>query len=53
MEEKKEVVIVGGEEQDNFLKALKNLSVSSSSTSSLSTNTTLKKINVLLKLRTE
>ena len=43
-EEKKEVVVVGGEEQDDFLKALKNLSLSSSSTSSLSTNTTLKKI---------
>ena len=52
-EEKKEVVVVGGEEQDDFLKALKDLSLSSSSASSLSTNLTLKKIDVLLKLRTE
>ena len=52
-EEKKEVVVVGGEEQDNFLKALKNLSLSSSSTSSLPTDLTLKKIDMLLKLRTE
>ena len=46
-EEKKEVVRVGGEEQDDFLKALKNLSVSSSSTSSLFTDTSLKKIDAL------
>ena len=52
-EEKKEVVVVGGEEQDDFLKALKNLSLSSSSASSLPTDTTLKKIDMLLKLRTE
>ena len=52
-EEKKEVVVVGGEEQDDFLKALKNLSLSSSSTSSLPTDLTLKKIDTLLKLRTE
>ena len=52
-EEKKEVVVVGGEEQDDFLKALKNLSLSSSSASSLPTNLTLKKIDALLKLRTE
>ena len=52
-EEKKEVVVVGGEEQDDFLKALKNLSLSSSSTSSLPPNLTLKKIDALLKLRTE
>ena len=52
-EEKKEVVVVGGEEQDDFLKALKNLSLSSSSASSLPTDLTLKKIDTLLKLRTE
>ena len=47
------VVVVGGEEQDDFLKALKNLSLSSSSTSSLPTDLTLKKIDTLPKLRTE
>ena len=52
-EEKKEVVVVRGEEQDDFLKALKNLSLSSSSTSSLPTDLTLKKIDALPKLRTE